>query len=267
MKRSRMILIIVFIPLVLLGIALLRGIKPSREIYLENSTYTIYVQNGQYSLVPKNPLPLRRNDICLYEVVENPSFHNLADMKAAIEEGRISQKELYSLQYSSSFCEEGFKICDISTLYTPTLPDGLSVQQVTWNAITYNFKINEKCSISCVTPEYFDRMVKDFTEFEDKWEILSSKPDPSTGGTLYTYANRQYQGNLGPTQTAVLYTLKQGEKELRVLKECTPGDRYNKINIWGIENGVHFIVTIFNPQPRHTPEWLLSFGMEPYIEQ
>lgn len=268
MKKTKSILIIIPILLLLVCTALIRGYKPPREVYLENDTYTIYVQNGQYSLVPKNPLPLLPSDSCLYYVmVENPSFYSLAEMKAAIEEGRFTDKELESLQSSSSFCEEGFKICDISTLYTPTLPDGLSVQRITWDAISYNFKINQKCSISCVTPEYFDRMVKDFTEFEDKWEILSSKPDPSTGGTLYTYANRQDQGSLGPTQSAVLYTLKQGDKELRVLKECTPIDRYNKITIWGIENGAHFIVTILNPLPHHTPEWLLSFGMTPYSDQ
>ena len=258
-------LLSVFLCAVLL---LLTACSTHGEKYAENELYTIYAKDGEYTLVLKDSVKSQIDAISEAQILEYPVFKSLSDMKRAILAGDISTYELYSLQSGAAKDGGSIPICDVNNLYAPTLPHNISVKDIAWYGEMYLFRLDasaapvDSCSISYWTEDRFEKDVKGFTEFtaNKNIEILSSAIDSATGGTIY-----EYQTRMG-TFTDVLYTLTEGSKVIHVNEMYCNGGCPKIVKIWGIDNGVHFNVVIIEPKSRPTADWLLSFGLVPYVE-
>jgi hypothetical protein len=232
------------------------------EVIAENDNYTVYLKDGEYSLSLREEAD--QNNASGSTIVYNPKFSSLQEMKQAILAGDFSELEMASIQHYPKNAEGAVKVCNLNKLYTPILPSGMSISNIIWYGESYEFRIDTQqtlsCLITCVTKESFEEDIKEFTEYtsNENIEILATYEDPQTGGTVY-----EYETILGYRSRDTLYTIQTETKKICVLEEY----EYKFVTIWVEDNGVNYIISLYDLDSRPTVDFVKSLGLVPYVEQ
>ena len=206
-------------------------------------------------------------------------FPSVASMKHAILTNSFSKAELQIIKNAFSKNENGIMICDLHRLYEPVLPEGYTLDGVTWEGAGYELKIkgNEASAggyIQFRSQDTWDSVYQYEMEQLTKFEILQHESSTYDGASSETYVYTTGAAKLKdvyltipsenrstPTKVIMHYCLEHSDPEYSV-SDTVP----RTVEIYGEDNGQHFKVLILSPTTAPTVEWLSSFGITPYVD-
>ncbi len=206
-------------------------------------------------------------------------FKSLDDMRNAILEDGFSD---FIRWYMCHTDKDGIiEITDTDHLWQPVYPKDVSVESLKWFKFNYDFEMssskdeNIKITATVCTN---DTTPSDTAEsFENK----GATRDDSLKVPLMNVENSKQYIERFDTLTydafvRVYYTLQRGELTYNVIehysyssseahpevpKEDVPGS----VTMWITGENLAAYINIYGLESRPTEEWLLSFGMEPYV--
>ena len=202
----------------------------------------------------------------------NIYFSTVAEMQDCIKNGKFSKEDLVGMQAYEKAENGKVAVCNVNKLYDVVLPEGFSLNRISWKGISYKFdliginggsgylRVGDKEDVQ----NYIERrslynagkelatIVSNSKDAERNADVIIFKAE-ATGENL-KYIRYTYECN-GITITA------QEEYNLDE-SETIPG----WISYWGEGNGVYFtgILGGFTELPSY--EWVTSFGLKPYVE-
>lgn len=215
-------------------------------------------------------------------VKEYPTFRTISEMREGVIKGNFTENELRTLQNDAFKNGGALPVMDLNNLYEVTVPYNVGISGYIWGGGFYSarlfyggdhsFIIHDHESREKMLDEYnkvFERVASRY-DFREIWRGT----DPSTGEQVLYYANSYGQLSISH------YTLRSGGKTLYVdetwagpcpyveenCDEASSGACIMNIRILGEENGVYFWYSLGEMSERPSAEWLLSFGLTPYVE-
>lgn len=194
-----------------------------------------------------------------------PGFSSLPEMMAAIEDGNLSVQNLTALWKESDHPDE----IDLSRVFEPSLPDGLTVKNIQWTAdgIQYYFDLG---MIGYITnPELYEACYADYESpvpDNEKIEILSDEqisdrnarqivyklPDSDRTVRILQYALE--------TESSVIYVIENYYDEI----DAEPTDTPESVYFFGTGNGAQMHGRLSGLTQRPTAEWLCAFRLTEY---
>lgn len=205
-------------------------------------------------------------------------FPSVAAMKHAILTNSFSKAELQIIKNSFSKNENGIMICDLNRLYEPVLPEGYTLDGVTWEGAGYELKIkgNEASGgghIQFRSQDTWDSVYQYEMEQLSKFNLLQQESSTYDGASSETYVYTTGAAKLKdvyltipsenrstPTKVIMHYCLEHSDPEYSV-SDTVP----RTVEIYGEDNGQHFKVLFLSPTTAPTVEWLSSFGITPCV--
>ena len=168
-------------------------------------------------------------------------------------------------------------IFDIEKMYQPVFPENSEFQQLAWDGYRYTYTVRYADSF----PVYFEVFEKDdYAEFYQRYvtdEIsgFESKPDKYTITQLDDGNAVEYRGD---RRKCIIYNVEEGEKQITVKEEYHISESFDdivsetvpySITMYITEGDANYCISIQDPYKHFAEhpgeEWLLSFGMEPYV--
>ena len=244
-----------------------------------NEPYEIKVDD--YTLIKnENGCYLKFDDISKYQnnssngsmVAGEITFDSIKEFKDRVTKGLL---EDWEKQFVASFSNNGVDIqtCDFNNLYEPLFPQGSDIVGVGWKITSYYFMINNDNEyfgfINVLSYEEYEKQyTRDFenalngdqitiesVEIVDKKEITYYKtPLASLKREAYTLQKGNITVLVDKRFSLTDLSISQSSSiPYRITLYCSDGDRY-------------YTVTLYSLQEDPTDEWLLEFGLKPYIE-
>ncbi|MBO5052582.1 MAG: hypothetical protein J6D31_10335 [Clostridia bacterium] len=212
-------------------------------------------------------------------------FSSLQDMYTKITNFQLDKYDL--AQIRDTFGKDAYgriPIADINQLYQPTTPEGFHAHEsITWKGDSFNFsyymgdKEHYRTSFS-IYPLY---------TYERKYASAMKKYEAGTGfdkilSTPDRNATENWSTGKGGIFKTVIYTLSTSNKTIHVVEKyfVEQTSSHNSflydapsetvpyfIEMYGTDHAKHFWVSMYNIPERPTEEWLLSFGLEPFVPE
>lgn len=251
------------------------------EVILETDIYTIRQIDGHRYIDVK----AGNQWIDLYDggcVIPSPylSFDTLADLHDFLKSGEISQDELETIQYGFPLDEDrGFLIAAPETLYSLELASAHKLKWLDLSGEQFIFHIRADESDSAdfqfsgqyrILPEAdFRKEQADYNRFcSDTAENTSTYTVPEKNAVVYECKKES------GTWQDVQYTLESQDKILYVTEKYIFETEYDlthaseaiptELKIYGIENGVCFVMSANRMTFRPTEEWLNAIRVKKY---
>lgn len=237
------------------------------------SIYDLVLENGQYYIVPREPLPPypQIHDAFVDGTSYGVNFDSIAQMKQAIETGNFDENELRNISRFETVEDGKIPICDLSDLYAPLVPESFVTDYVFWEGTSYTCWFDETddvaiCQFELISAEQFEEERERLENLEknSKATLLSVSEEPERNAKVFTYS-----GLLERKTVDVVYTIKRESKTL-LIREHYSGpseevsDTPESIVIYGVHNGDYFMAVVSRPKERPSVEWLSAFGVTGY---
>ncbi len=251
------------------------GSPASYFITKDDGNYYLHFSDGNE---PPEGYSCQRADI---------EFATLAEMQDAFLNNKLSESQINVMKDAfPRDSENRILICDMNHLYQPILPSDLVQNGVILSGESYSFPlINpnvDPASIESLNMPHgnFHYLTKDLydRDFEYEYEKLFERDTihlkSTTAGEDRNSTVYDYTTNAGDLRQ-VRYVLTDGTKtlyidEMYVLNMMTDAlptsDTIpHRIDVYGIDNGKYFSITLFGFTERPSVEWLSSFGLTEYV--
>ena len=229
----------------------------------------------------------------------SPNFQSVKDMKASIINGNLSSSEMEALvRFPKN--DSGYIICvDLENLYDAALPTDADLIHVKWYGGAYNYrfyftypgcspKLNSylymidqeevKPHSEYINKEYYEKLSDNY----ETYTYIKSESIPERNATAHYY---NYTHSIKNTSYVYLrqgrcvdlcYQLEGNGKSIYVKEtyDCVTSDlsflEANSapcsVTITGKQDDLYFEVTLYGFSSKPTEDWLLSFGLKPYVE-
>lgn len=238
-------------------------------------TYDIIEINGQYYLNFNNyskEQGTTTNGFAL-DFIE---FSSISELKSTIKSGTLQGWQLDIIK--ESFPKDdtnGIKICNINNLYRPILPTSMKNTSVAWMGENYTFVIESEIAngdFHYHTKEQYDgRYKKNYSDRLSSSSVTVKNEGTTSerNATIYDISTSagdfqfiRYSLSTASKTLVVdeIYRLRMNDESL-----ATSANTPYFITIYGIENGVHFVVELSELEERPSVEWLMSFGIKEYV--
>lgn len=269
-----------------LTFALLAGCKdnslPVDRVVAETDTHRVFYSNEKCyiefyeNLDYQNDSPIMASSSPAYVTVQNAG--ELVD-KILKNDFTLEQKRMIYFATTGENGEIDRCIFDIEKMYQPVFPENSEFQQLAWDGYRYTYTVRYADSF----PVYFEVFEKDdYEEFYQRYvtdEIsgFESKPDKYAITQLDDGKAVEYRGD---RCKYIIYNVEEGEKQITVKEEYHISESFDdivsetvpySITMYITEGDANYCISIQDPYKRFTThpgeEWLLSFGMEPYVPE
>ena len=240
---------------------------------VESWDYTIIEQNGKHYIVFEDPT--------VYQIwavdVASVEFNSLADFKDSVMNDKLSvwDKQIMTTVFEKD--EVGILTPDFNNLFEPYMPSDCTIDAVSWEGIYYTFGVLTSSGAfgyirNRSQEEYSKIFQEDFENYFNQDTIIEVTETIETddGKNITTYRtsmaelkNISYTLSVG-NKTIVVderYTLKLSH-DLLPTSDTVP----SRITLYIIENGIYSVVTLHGFEEKPSEEWLLEFGMQPYVD-
>ena len=253
-----------------LMLLMMAGCAAAERTVAENDAYAVIEYNGIYTLRFREPLPSNKNNSGANGQLtggEPITFRSVAEMKAAIEGGTFTEKQIETIR--KYFKRSGNEILSLNTnkLYELVLPEGMEYQCVDWYGFSYVF---QNCT---------DGKFSGYIDFETKEEHETSKEkmmdflEINKDVTQYQAEDRnatiyEYVSPFDIPIRIYAYTIESEGKIITVHEVCRLSGKTESLSsfkICGEQDGGYFYGQ-FRGNSRPTVEWLQSFGLTPYTQ-
>ncbi|MBQ3599387.1 MAG: hypothetical protein II987_08980 [Clostridia bacterium] len=210
---------------------------------------------------------------------QSVEFESLSDMRSTILEDGFSDFTRWYMWHTD---KDGIiEITDTEHLWQPVYPEDVSVESLKWFKFNYDFELtsskdeNIKIEVTVCTN---DTTPSDTAE---AFEAKGATRDDSLKVPLMNVENsKQYIERFDVLTydafVRVYYTLQRGELTYNVIEyysyssseahpEVPAEDVPGSVAMWITGENLAAYISISGFETRPTEEWLLSFGMEPYV--
>ncbi|MBO5403229.1 MAG: hypothetical protein J6A85_08680 [Clostridia bacterium] len=247
------------------------------------------IDNDNYTIATEDDicyLHLKKNfsDAYSYEnmapyVMHDLSFKSISELYSKIKNNGFTEYQLAHIQKVFTHDESGRVIvCDINKLFVPALPEQGSVGKVYWGGADYSYSLQFSDNVHgffiCSVSEIFNqRYQTGYVDYIDNslFTLGETKTVSDRNATEYYYTTSQ--GSL----KAIQYTLESGNKKIFVCEKYALelnhdlGDVSDtvpyQIDLFIFDENNTCEILLYDFTSRPTEEWLLSFGMEPYVPE
>ena len=199
-------------------------------------------------------------------------FSSMQEMYTKITTFQLTEDDLLMVKYFPRE-KKGIPIVDVNALYAPTHSEALHVRHVEWRGESYKYQFSldthSSCKmIPCSRKAYLSLYAKALQDIKRKdFEKIESVQDRNA-------VEGEYQTPYGGVKFA-WYTLSRDNKIFHVIEEyfipendsSMTNSRLTYLKIYGEDDGNYFYVELKNLAERPTEEWLLSFGLEPFVPE
>ena len=240
------------------------------------------IKVDDYTLIKnENGCYLTFDDISKYQsnsignsALADVKFSSMKDFKETVVNGLLSDSDKQIIAGFPKYGEH-IQTCDFNDLYEPIVPKKCNMNNIYWMGEIYTFDIslgNDAFgSITYLTKEYYDIFFEHYENFFNSDLITVTSVEEKNGVITTNY----------DTATSVLknvrYTLSVGNKIVIVEKEYCIDSDYNyifgytddipyAITLYCVEGNTYYRVSLNELEQDPTDEWLLEFGLKPYIE-
>ena len=262
MKKAWKIMFALTLALVLLAGCIA---APTEQILSETERYSVVNNDGSYSLRFNKAISGSASSGANMSVKpEEFLFSSLGEMKAAVMEGKFTDKQIQYISMHFSKNEKGdVLLFDMDNLCDISLPEGAEVTQISWKGKNYTFSFKTKdftgdlmvCEKSSVE-SYAAK--NDVARKQEK--IVKTEEDPAHNGKIY-----YVEGGVGVRKhTQYTYSGENGTITVCVCDKVS--DLSLAIRFWGEYNGAYFHGAIMDAQEAPSYEWITSLGLKPYVE-
>lgn len=243
-----------------------------------NTPYTIQFIDGKLCLkfsdsappsdssteLPREPAVNEHYSSCgIYIYVH---FNSIYDLRNSFLTGNFDEEEIKYFEMVCNRSKGNPVIPNLSNLYSPTLPFGLSVTSVRWSGGEgYHY-------IYCSNRTSTTGTVKVITE-EEYHTYFANEFDPETSNTyqhevvkektIIRNATIVYHGDMYKEIFYSLYSLSGDKVYVNETYDNVNDDVPSSIFMLGSSNGAYFTVHITNCSVRPSVLWLASFGLIP----
>lgn len=247
---------------------------PVDEVITEGETYDIVRSKEDFYILPHSKITEDDAESC---EVAGVYFKSLEVLRTAMLENQLTKKQLNKIRRQNALKDnEPIKIFDINNMYQQKLLNDFTVDEVRWFGDYYSIHL-DLTEDEFAKRVYFEMLPLDkFTEIlNDEFITLEEWTDTSAeasqlsdrNATQYIFDGRKH----------LHYTLTDSTRVVRVAEKyfiysphhtITVSDTVPKrIFLYITEGDLNYRITISGITSRPTEEWLLSFGMEPYVPE
>ena len=242
----------------------------------ESETEELYeIKVDDYTLIKnENGCYLTFDDISKYQnnsssgssVLGEIIFGSVKEFKDTVTKGLLTdwQKEIVARFENVG---DNIQTCDFNNLYEPKLPQGSNAKEVYWNGTAYSYLVMMSDQsfgyVRCYTKEMYDEI------FQSKYEDFFNQDTITVTGTEVIDGKEitYYKTSTGVSSYNERYTLTNGNKTVTVDKIFySSDDTLNRVTLYCTDGSLHYTVTLHKLTEKPTDEWLLQFGLKPYIE-
>ena len=256
--------------------------ETSEQTTTEETTVTPETENNEpyeikvddYTLIKnENGCYLTFDDISKYQnnssngssVLGEIIFGSVKEFKDTVTKGLLTdwQKEIVSRFENVG---DNIQTCDFNNLYEPKLPQGSNAKEVYWNGTAYSYLVMMSDQsfgyVRCYTKEMYDEI------FQSKYEDFFNQDTITVTGTEVIDGKEitYYKTSTGVSSYNERYTLTNGNKTVTVDKIFYSSNMLNRVTLYCTDGFLHYTVTLHKLTEDPTDEWLLEFGLKPYIE-
>lgn len=202
-------------------------------------------------------------------------FLSVEDLRKHILEGDFAHYKMRSLQ---RFADDAgnIKIFNVNNMHQPKCPDTFKLKKVIWHGLTYYL---------CILVDEQVNLPVQYDFYEGSFEQVYSPIEESYAnlGDSYTVTQLDYKNAVeyrSDVDKYICYDIRDGDRIIKVEEFYWLTDRFGyqasetmpcDITMWVSENGVTYAISFehlysyFTEHPGE--EWLLSFGMEPFVPE
>lgn len=255
------------------------------EVLYSNENYEI-IKSGEvcYLQFQKDKYFGGKNEGAM-SVKEYPEFRTISEMREGVIKGNFTEDELRTLQNDAFKNGGSLPIRGLDDYYEFTLPADVYISRYNWYGSSYDAVYTYNGDFECggIVLYDYEGYEKMLDEYNKVFERVASRydfreiwrgTDPITGEQALHYSNS------AGSWTISLYTIRAGGKTLHIKEtwagpcpyveencdEAIYGGHIMSMRIIGEENGVYFWYNLGNMSERPSAEWLMSFGLTPYVE-
>lgn len=243
----------------------------SKQQSIKNEKYTIFHKDGKCYIefhIEFSPPQSQQDGFSANIALSYPEFNSIEDMRQRIQNGDLSDGELYALSRMGT--AKTVEIVDIWNLSDVYLPESLSYDKIIWAGSVCSFEFfmgDEPCSVQVCTKETFD------TRFEEDYTNVINNPNRSImSDTTISERNARAIHYMNPTgiYKEICYSLSSASKKVTVLEHYTQ-ERYNAvepevfsdsipdlIKVFGTDNSSYYYTFLRGFTERPSEEWLLA---------
>lgn len=269
-----------FVCLLLVLFCLSSCTHTSNNVIIDNDNYTIATEDDMcYLSWKKDFSDAYSGKNTELSVMHDLSFKSISELYSKIKNNCFTEYELSHIQKVFTHDETGrVRVCNISKLVVPILPEQVSTGTVYWGGETYAYSLDFPDNVHgyfiCLKSEAFTQRYKmEYIDYIDNplFTLKETKTVSDRNATEYYYTTSQ--GRL----KAIQYTLESGNKKIFVCEKYALelnhdlGDVSDtvpyQINLFVFDENNTCEILLYDFTSRPTEEWLLSFGMEPYVPE
>jgi len=250
------------------------------EILCENDEYTITLVNDQCYINFADGNDLTPEDRYDNWPLGSFSFSSVQELKESFLSNQLTDEQKAIMR--NAFAEDvyGIKLCNLTKLYVPTLPEDVSQKSVTVLGTNYYFKLDSDLITGyfqiLTLPDYEFQNNRDFRDYDDKNADITRQENGTFDGAgceivEYTYSS-------GVSYRDIYLTLSNGDDVTEIeISYCVDNPNPQgtiavsetmpwRVLIFGKNGDQHFNAYIEDFKAPPTVEWLTSFGITPYVE-
>ncbi len=254
---------------VALVILIVSSIHPRGEKILQAKYYTIYNNDGIYSMdgglsegsdglnaaIPGHPV----------------RFMGLSDLRKRIFEGQLSDRALHLMRGFPRSKYGGILLFDPNNMQDIVVPEGTWVNGlITWYGCSYSFHFSNDILSGSLTYSVLDdsgsRTEKWIAESAGDFERMSVHHDPERNATVTVWEDLKNQNS----RKQIVYTHTVGNKTVTFVEKYYDSEKQkipNSIVFWGTDNGHYFYGSLSGMTERPSLEYLMEFGLKPFVEE
>lgn len=253
-----------------------------------NLNYSITEEDGKNYFVFDDPEmyapPTIPDGFNISVIAPVAKFTSLKELINHVKNGTLTEEQRRAIALFEKDENGRIEICDFEDMYLPILPLDCTIGDVVWNGDSYNFDIKvtkaEIAYFNIVSKEDYDRKLlkANYTDKFSNPNITVVGTEKDEQGKTITY----YTTDAGYFKEIRYNCLEAGREFFVVESYCleargafkdlvvghmTISDTIpSSIEIFGIENGKYYVVSLFNFSEGFTYDWLVSFGITKYVE-
>ncbi len=197
-------------------------------------------------------------------------FDSVKDLSQTVKSGALTPAQKRNIVQTFPQDDHGFPIADLDHLLIPVVPDDYPYGKVYWNGFSYGFAATnherkQSVEITCYTEDWYTHT------FQERYE----KPFSNMGGITVEYEEERnatiYSYN---SCKNIRYTLQTDTKQIIVdefyaiyYEDAALPQRLVMYVTETFDYGTqYYTITFIEWDHRPSVEWLLQWGVEPYVD-
>ena len=272
LKRNPAILCLLLSAMLFLSCISCTDTPPPAHHPIKVADYTILTENGHSYFV--------FDDIALYDKpneLASLEFTSIQEWINAVTQGTLSDHQKTVIATAFPRDDIGILCCDFNPLYTPKVPKNVTVAGLSWSGECYSFYLEQDSGAFAWLHYYSEEQYRDvfqsqYQNYFEKNTITVTQTESINNGqktiTHYTTAAGELM--------QVRYTLSNRHKTVVVDKTyriqmndpslAASSSLPSNVTLYCEEDGVCYVVDLYDLDQDPADKSLLQFGMEPYTE-